>query len=110
MNIMIGDNRLESVAVRLSDVKVREEYIADNQQAQETLDIQAEKAASTGVVLEISKSGLQASNAEQSKTEAVDKVQDDLKEQQRQKAEFVAAEQEQEKITDAQRVLENINI
>lgn len=110
MNIVVGDNRLENIAVRLSDVKVRDEYAAGNQQAQETLDLQAQKAASTGVVLEISKSGLQASNNEQSKAEAVDKVKDDLQEQQRQKAETVAIQNEQKKTADTQRVLENINI
>lgn len=35
MNIMLGDNRLESIGVRLSDAKVRDAY-------------QAEKPAGTG--------------------------------------------------------------
>lgn len=105
MNIMVGDNRLENVAVRLSDVKVREAYIAENQQVQKTLDEQAKEMAGDGVVLELNKS---EQNAERIKAEALDKVQKNIKDQEQ--AERLAVENEKKKVTDMQRVLENINI
>lgn len=108
MNIMVGDNRLENVAVRLSDVKVREAHVAENQQAQEILDEQAKKVASDGVVLELNQSGQSISNAKQA--EALEKVQDNTREQAEEKAYYFALENEERTVADTQRVLENINI
>lgn len=105
MNIMVGDNRLENVAVRLSDVKVREAYNAENQQVQKILDEQAKEMAGDGVVLELNKS---EQNAERIKAEALDKVQKNTKDQE--SAERLAVENEKKKVADMQRVLENINI
>lgn len=105
MNIMVGDNRLENVAVRLSDVKVREAYNAENQQVQKILDEQAKEMAGDGVVLELNKS---EQNAERIKAEALDKVQKNTKAQE--SAERLAVENEKKKVADMQRVLENINI
>lgn len=80
-----------------------------NQQVQEVLDEQAKKVASDGVVLEISKSGLNASNA--SETKETDKVQQQVQKQDSEKEERIAeTEKKQRKIMDTQRVLENINI
>lgn len=108
-NIMLGDNRLESIGVRLSDAKVRDAYQDENQQVQEVLDKQAKKVASDGVVLEISKSGLNASAASEAKE--ADKVQQQVQKQDSEKEERIAeTEKEQRKIMDTQRVLENINI
>ncbi|MCI8409915.1 MAG: hypothetical protein HFJ09_11705 [Lachnospiraceae bacterium] len=105
MNIMVGDSRLENVAVRSSDVKVREAYIAENQQVQEILDEQAKEMAGDGVVLELNKS---EQNAEQIKAEALDKVQNNTKDQEQ--AEKLAVENEKKKMANIQHVLENIDI
>lgn len=105
MNIMVGDNRLENVAVRLSDEKVREAYIAENQQVQKILDEQANEMAGDGVVLELNKS---KQDAERIKAEALDKVQKNTKDQEQ--AERLAIENEKKKEANLQHVLENINI
>ena len=103
MNIMVGDNRLENVAVRLSDVKMREAHVAENQQAQEILDEQAKKVAGDGVVLELNQSEQSISNAKQ--TEALEKVQDNTREQAEEKAYYLALENEKRTVADTQRVL-----
>lgn len=110
MNIMPGDNPLEDIAVRLSDVKVRDAHIAENRQVQETRNEQVKKTANNGVVIELSKSGRNTSDTEQINTEAVKKVQNDVKDRTWEKAERIAMKTEERKVADTQRVLENINI
>lgn len=111
MNIMVGDNRLEGIANKLSDVKVRDAYVVANEQAKVALDEQAKKKASDGVVLELSKSGLDASNTEQAKAEKVQQMKAVLEKQQAQQTQQQNAEINKQDVAVAtQRVLENINI
>lgn len=110
MNVMVGDNRLENAAVRLSDEKKRETHIAGKQQAQEELEEQAKKVSGNGVVLELNSAEGNESNVGQMKTEALDRVQNDTRGQQQEKTEYFTLDNEQRKATDMQRILENINI
>lgn len=86
MNVMVGDARFENVAVRMSDVKLREAQQADNQSAAQVIEEQEKKAASDGVVLEISEVGVGASNAEKTQADQVEQI---------------AAQKQQEKVNEA---------
>lgn len=111
MNIMIGDNRLESVAVKFSDVKVRDAYEAENQNAAQVLDEKAQKAASDGVVLDISETGITSSYKQKDAAENVKAVSQQENQEQQQKVEVQREAQEENSRLLAQRkVLENINI
>lgn len=111
MNIMIGDNRLENVAVKLSDVKVRDAYQAENQNAVQALDEKAQKAASDGVVLEISETGIDSYYDQKDAAEEV-KALTEPKQQKQQQAveERQQVQQENARLTAQKKILENINI
>lgn len=110
MNIIFGDNPLENVAVRQSDMRVRETYVVENEQVQNILDEQAKKVAKDGVVLELDKIEENVSNTRQTEAEAVNKVQNSTKAQEQAKAEHLVVENEERRVAETQRVLENINI
>lgn len=104
MNIIFEDNPLENVIVRQSDMRVREAYVAENEQVQNILDEQAKD----GVVLELDKNEENVSNTKQTKTEAVNKVQNSTQEQEQ--AECLMIGNKEQRVAETQRVLENINI
>lgn len=108
MNTIVGDNRLENVAVRPSDRKVREAYVAENEQVQNTPDEQTKKVEDDGVILELDKTEENVSNAE--RTKALERVQNSTENQEQEKAERLEAQNEERKVAEAQRILENINI
>lgn len=115
MHIMIGDNRLEQVATQVSEAKAR-----DNEQNQQSvlmhnMEEKAKKASSDGVVLEISKAGVNASYEKQDGTKEVEKTdKTDKVDKQAATESLQAAIQEKvqkdNEVASQQRALENINI
>lgn len=111
MNIMVGDSRLESVAVRLSDVKLREAHQADNQSAAQVIEEQEKKAASDGVVLEISEVGVDASNAQKTQADQIEQIAAKKQQEEVNAAFREQAAGEADMAAEAQRkILENFNI
>ena len=74
MHIMVGDNRVENVAVRVSDAKVRETQKNEQELLMQDMDEKAKKASNDGVVLEISKTGVDASQVPKDETKRVERA------------------------------------
>ena len=115
MHIMIGDNRLEQVASTMSDAKAKEIEHNEQQSLMQDMDEKAKKASSDGVVLEISKTGVDASYVHQDHSDKTQKVEEAKKSEEKKLNEpldqAIQEKQERDIIAAAQKKqLENINI
>lgn len=111
MYLMVGDNRMENVAVRVSDAKVRETQKNEQELLMQDMDEKAKKASNDGVVLEISKTGVDASQVTKEETKQVERA--NLQQEEQKQSEEVQMEQrlEEQNMQAAQRQsLENIYI
>lgn len=111
MHIMVGDNRVENVAVRVSDAKVRETQKNDQELLMQDMDEKAKKASNDGVVLEISKTGVDASQVPKDETKRVERA--SLQQEEQKQSEEILTEQRmvEQNMQAAQRQnLENIYI
>lgn len=105
MRMMVGDNRFESIGARSNDAKVQQERDLEQQTAAMEMDKNAKKAASDGVVLELSKAGLGTANVEKEEkvsSEKTGKEEDELRTEDVREQNALQQSQKQ--------VLENIDI
>ncbi len=110
MQIMVGDSRLEQAAARMSDARAKEIERNEQQSLVQNMEEKSKKASVDGVVLEVSKAGVEDSLVKGHETEKVERIEE--KKQEEQQKELVLGQQrEQQAIEAGQRqVLENINI
>ena len=97
MNVMFGEN----IAVKAHEIKEKDTHYVGNENTQEYMDEQVEKVARDCVVLELTKSGLEASRVEKIDEKVLNKEETDEKNK---------IENNQELIATQKKILENINI
>ena len=105
MRMMVGDNRFESIGARSNDAKVQQGRNLEQQAATVEMEKNTKKAASDGVVLELSKTGLGTAIVEKEEKVSSEMTKKEEKEQQKEAvSEQNAIQQEQTQM------LENIDI
>lgn len=97
MNVMFGEN----IAVKAHEIKEKDTRYVGNENTQEYMDEQVEKVARDCVVLELTKSGLEASRVEKIDEKVLNKEETEEKNK---------IENNQELIATPKKILENINI
>jgi len=109
MQIVVGDSRLEQVAARRSDAKTKEMEHKEQQSLVQNMEEKAKKASADGVVLQVSKSGVEDSYVNGKEIMKLEQIEDSDKEQQK---EPLARQQMEQQTLSAEQhqVLENINI
>lgn len=109
MQIMVGDSRLEQVATRMSDARAKEIEQNEQQSLVQDMDEKSKNASVNGVVLEVSKTNVDASHVNRNETKKVERIEEKNMEQQQETV--LRQQMEEQTISAVQRqVLENINI
>ena len=97
MHVMFGEN----IAVKAHEIKEKDTRYVGNENTQEYMDEQVKKVARDCVVLELTKSGLEASHVEKIDETVLNKEETEEKNK---------IENNQELIATPKKILENINI
>lgn len=109
MQIVVEDGRLEQKAARRSDAKTKEMEHKEQQSLIHNMEEKAKKASADGVVLEVSKSGVEDFYVNWNEIKKLEQIKEPDKEQQEEQ--FARQKMEQQTISVEQhQVLENINI
>lgn len=109
MQIVVGDNRLEQAAARRRDAKTKEMEHKEQQSLVQNMEEKEKKASADGVVLEVSKSGVEDFYVNRNEIMKLERIEETDKEQQ--KEPLARQQMEQQTVSVEQhQVLENINI